>query len=105
MVATRKCWPSDLTTMASTDFKASSGNSKLSHTMTMGIWGLTCLISEATTAPSSKPRWYSITTASTACDIKSRKPSTPQVAVKRRYPFCFRWSNCSGSRCMQSKVL
>jgi hypothetical protein len=30
--------------MASTDFQGSSGSSKLSQTMTMGIWGFACLI-------------------------------------------------------------
>src|SRR5579862_5762836 len=63
------------------------------------------LISEATTAPSSKPKWYSITTASILSDISRRNPSPPLVAVTSRYPFSSKWSSWPGSRCMQSNVL
>jgi hypothetical protein len=105
MVSNKECGASDLATSTSTDFKASRGNSAWSASMTMGSCGLTCLISSATKAPSKRPKWYSRTIASTDCDIKSRKPSLPVVAVISPYPFSFNRFNWVGSRCIHSKVL
>src|SRR5208283_6248193 len=56
-VAHRKWAPSDVVTRAFTDFSAPSGNSRCSASITIGISGLTFLISVATSAPSSWLRW------------------------------------------------
>jgi len=73
--------------------------------MTIGTCGLARRISSATTAPSDRPTQYSTTTASTGCDIKSRKPSLPLVAVTNPYPFSRKRAHSSGSRCMHRTVL